>query len=133
MQFPLPDGAGGDFAARGEDTVPFEDVRVFFATCAEARTTGAPALSPGVASRSPGPPCTRVPPHRRTSNGPASTFTVRKSSYGVGVERTFPIHSPRIEKIEVKSRGEVRRSRLFYLRDLSGKAARIKERKVSVN
>ena len=70
---------------------------------------------------------------RRTSNGPASTFTVRKSSYGVGVERTFPLHSPRIEKIEVKSRGEVRRSRLFYLRDLSGKAPRIKERKVSVN
>jgi len=55
---------------------------------------------------------------------------VRKSSYGVGVERTFPIHSPRVEKIEVKSRGEVRRSRLYYLRDLSGKAARIKERKV---
>lgn len=70
---------------------------------------------------------------RRSQGGPASTFTVRKSSYGVGVERTFPIHSPRIEKIEVKSRGEVRRSRLYYLRDLSGKAARIKERKVVVS
>lgn len=67
---------------------------------------------------------------RRTQGGPQSTFTVRKSSYGVGVERTFPIHSPRVEKIEVKSRGEVRRSRLFYLRELSGKAARIRERKV---
>ena len=68
---------------------------------------------------------------RRTSAGNASCFTVRKSSYGVGVERTFPLHSPRIEKIEVKTHGEVRRSRLFYLRDLSGKAARIKERKVA--
>jgi len=66
----------------------------------------------------------------RRSKGPAATFTVRKSSYGVGVERTFPIHSPRVDKIEVKSRGEVRRSRLFYLRDLSGKAARIRERKL---
>ena len=67
---------------------------------------------------------------RRSKGGPLATFTVRKSSYGVGVERTFPIHSPRVDKIEVKSRGEVRRSRLYYLRDLSGKAARIKERKV---
>lgn len=70
---------------------------------------------------------------RRTSGANASCFTVRKSSYGVGVERTFPLHSPRIEKIEVKTRGEVRRSRLFYLRDLSGKAARIKERKIATS
>jgi large subunit ribosomal protein L19 len=70
---------------------------------------------------------------RRQGGGPQATFTVRKSSYGVGVERTFPINSPRIDKIEVKSRGEVRRSRLYYLRDLSGKAARIKERKSVVS
>jgi len=54
---------------------------------------------------------------------------VRKNSYGVGVERTFPLHSPRIERIELKSRGVVRRSRLYYLRDLTGKKARIRERK----
>ncbi|RMF22196.1 MAG: 50S ribosomal protein L19 [Deltaproteobacteria bacterium] len=65
---------------------------------------------------------------RRTSGGNRATFTVRKTSYGVGVERTFPLHSPRIEKIEVKSRGIVRRSRLYYLRELSGKAARIRTR-----
>ncbi len=65
---------------------------------------------------------------RRTSGGNRGTFTVRKTSYGVGVERTFPLHSPRIEKIEVKSRGIVRRSRLYYLRELSGKAARIRTR-----
>lgn len=58
----------------------------------------------------------------------AATFTVRKVSYGVGVERIFPIHSPMIAKIEVKARGKVRRSRLFYLRELKGKAARIRER-----
>ncbi|HTP51112.1 MAG TPA: 50S ribosomal protein L19 [Anaeromyxobacteraceae bacterium] len=52
-------------------------------------------------------------------------FTVRKTSYGVGVERMFPLHSPRIDKIEVTSRGDVRRSRLFYLRELQGKAARV--------
>ncbi|HYC54013.1 MAG TPA: 50S ribosomal protein L19 [Candidatus Binatia bacterium] len=68
---------------------------------------------------------------RRTRGAMNSSFTVRKTSYGVGVERTFPIHSPRIEKIEVKSRGKVRRSRLFYLRDVSGKAARIKELKTT--
>jgi len=59
--------------------------------------------------------------------GNRATFTVRKVSYGVGVERVFPIHSPRIEKIDVVSRGVVRRAKLFYLRNLSGKAARIKE------
>jgi large subunit ribosomal protein L19 len=63
---------------------------------------------------------------RRTRRGSRATFTVRKTSYGVGVERTFPLHSPRIEKIELKSEGEVRRSRLYYLRTLAGKAARIK-------
>ncbi len=56
-----------------------------------------------------------------------ANFTVRKISYGVGVERTFPLHSPIIDKIEVMSRGRVRRSRLYYLRDLRGKKARIKE------
>ena len=60
--------------------------------------------------------------------GAAASFTVRKISYGVGVERIFPLDSPMIAKIEVKARGRVRRSRLFYLRDLTGKAARIKER-----
>jgi len=65
---------------------------------------------------------------RRTSGGNRSAFTVRKTSYGVGVERTFPLHSPRIDKIEVKSRGVVRRSRLYYLRQLTGKAARIRSR-----
>lgn len=58
-------------------------------------------------------------------------FTVRKISHGVGVEKTFPCHSPRIEKIEVESRGRVRRSKLYYLRKLRGKAARIKERRVN--
>ncbi len=56
-----------------------------------------------------------------------ATFTVRKTSYGVGVERIFPLHSPRIEKIEIVSRGDVRRSRLFYLRELQGKAARVSQ------
>jgi large subunit ribosomal protein L19 len=58
------------------------------------------------------------------------TFTVRKISYGVGVERTFPVHSPSIDKIEVVTQGRVRRAKLYYLRDLRGKAARIKERRV---
>jgi large subunit ribosomal protein L19 len=56
-----------------------------------------------------------------------SSFTVRKTSYGVGVERTFPLHSPRIDKIDVVTRGHVRRAKLYYLRQLSGKAARIEE------
>lgn len=64
---------------------------------------------------------------QRRGGGISETFTVRKVSYGVGVERTFPLHSPRIEKIEVVRRGKVRRAKLFYLRKLRGKAARIKE------
>jgi large subunit ribosomal protein L19 len=65
---------------------------------------------------------------RRVSKGAHSTFTVRKISYGVGVERIFPDNSPNIDKVEVIARGRVHQSRLYYLRDLSGKAARIKER-----
>jgi large subunit ribosomal protein L19 len=61
----------------------------------------------------------------RKSGAIRSSFTVRKISYGIGVERTFPLHSPRIDKIEVVSRGRVRRAKLYYLRGLSGKAARI--------
>ncbi|MCL6637213.1 MAG: 50S ribosomal protein L19 [Alicyclobacillus sp.] len=64
---------------------------------------------------------------RRRGTGISATYTVRKISYGVGVERTFPLHSPKIEKIEVVRRGKVRRAKLYYLRGLSGKAARIKE------
>ena len=60
--------------------------------------------------------------------GARGTFTVRKVSYGVGVERVFPVNSPNIEKVEVRAQGRVRKSRLYYLRDRSGKAARIKER-----
>ena len=65
----------------------------------------------------------------RKNAGVRETFTVRRISYGVGVERTFLVHSPRLEEIEVKRRGIVRRAKLFYLRGRSGKAARIKERK----
>ncbi|OEG00377.1 50S ribosomal protein L19 [Vulcanibacillus modesticaldus] len=65
---------------------------------------------------------------KRRGSGISETFTVRKISYGVGVERTFPIHSPKIAKIEVTRRGKVRRAKLYYLRALRGKAARIKER-----
>jgi len=65
---------------------------------------------------------------RKTRGGSRATFTVRKVSYGVGVERTFPLHSPRIDRVEVVTLGEVRRGRLYYLRELSGKAARIQER-----
>ena len=61
--------------------------------------------------------------------GLRETFTVRRVAYGVGVERTFPLHSPRIEKIEVVRRGLVRRAKLYYLRNLSGKAARIRDRR----
>ena len=64
---------------------------------------------------------------RRSGGGSRETFTVRKTSYGVGVERTFPLHSPRIDKIDVTARGRVRRAKLYYLRELSGKAARIQE------
>jgi large subunit ribosomal protein L19 len=64
--------------------------------------------------------------------GNKATFTVRKVSYGVGVERIFPLHSPNIDKIEVTSSGKVRRARLFYLRDLAGKAARLKEREGAI-
>lgn len=66
---------------------------------------------------------------KRQNGGISETFTVRKISYGVGVERTFPLHSPRIDKIEVSRRGIVRRAKLYYLRNLRGKAARIKERR----
>lgn len=65
----------------------------------------------------------------RQGGGVRETFTVRRVSYNVGVERTFPVHSPRIEKIEVTRKGIVRRAKLYYLRNLTGKAARIKERR----
>lgn len=65
----------------------------------------------------------------RSGSGVRENFTVRRVSYGVGVERTFPVHSPRIEKIEVARRGIVRRAKLYYLRNLTGKAARIRERR----
>jgi large subunit ribosomal protein L19 len=64
---------------------------------------------------------------KRRGSGAGETFTVRKISFGVGVERTFPVHSPRIQKIEVAGSGKARRARLFYLRELSGKAARLSE------
>jgi len=66
---------------------------------------------------------------RRQGGGSRETFTVRKVSFGVGVERTFPVHTPVIDKIEVVTRGDVRRAKLYYLRDLRGKAAKIKERR----
>ncbi|RBP68267.1 large subunit ribosomal protein L19 [Alkalibaculum bacchi] len=65
---------------------------------------------------------------KKQNGGINETFTVRKISYGVGVERTFPLHSPRIDKIEVTRKGKVRRAKLFYLRDRVGKAAKVKER-----
>ncbi|WP_432485421.1 50S ribosomal protein L19 [Kineococcus esterisolvens] len=68
---------------------------------------------------------------RRTGGGVRESFTVRKVSFGVGVERTFPLHTPIIEKIEVITRGDVKRAKLYYLRDLRGKAAKIKERRDS--
>ncbi|KXG10528.1 50S ribosomal protein L19 [Anoxybacillus rupiensis] len=64
---------------------------------------------------------------KRRGAGVSETFTVRKVSYGVGVERTFPVHTPKIAKLEVVRRGKVRRAKLYYLRQLRGKAARIKE------
>ncbi|HVQ19331.1 MAG TPA: 50S ribosomal protein L19 [Actinomycetes bacterium] len=66
---------------------------------------------------------------RRSGGGVRETFTVRKVSYGVGVERTFPVHSPVLERIEVLTRGAVRRAKLYYLRDRRGKAAKIRERR----
>ncbi len=66
---------------------------------------------------------------RRQGDGVRETFTVRKVSFGVGVERTFPVHSPIIDKIEVVTRGDVRRAKLYYLRDLRGKAAKTKEKR----
>lgn len=66
---------------------------------------------------------------KRQGASARETFTVRRVSYGIGVERTFPVHSPRLEKIEVVRRGVVRRAKLYYLRNLTGKAARIKEKR----
>jgi large subunit ribosomal protein L19 len=66
---------------------------------------------------------------RRQGSGVRETFTVRKISFGVGVERTFPVHTPIIERIEVVTRGDVRRAKLYYLRELRGKKAKIKERR----
>ena len=66
---------------------------------------------------------------RRQGDGVRETFTIRKVSYGVGVERTFPVHTPVIEKIELVKKGEVRRAKLYYLRDLRGKAAKIREKR----
>ena len=69
---------------------------------------------------------------RRQGGGIRETFTVRKVSFGVGVERTFPVHTPVVEKIEVVTRGDVRRAKLYYLRELRGKAAKIKEKRDAV-
>jgi large subunit ribosomal protein L19 len=69
---------------------------------------------------------------RRQGGGLRETFTVRKISFGVGVERTFPVHTPIIDKIEIVTRGDVRRAKLYYLRDLRGKAAKIKEKRQTV-
>jgi large subunit ribosomal protein L19 len=66
---------------------------------------------------------------KRQGHGARETFTVRKQSFGVGVERTFPVHSPKIEKIEIAARGDVRRAKLYYLRDRVGKRARVRERR----
>jgi ribosomal protein L19 len=68
----------------------------------------------------------------RSGSGVRETFTIRKVSYGVGVERTFPVHTPVIEKMEVVRRGDVRRAKLYYLRELRGKAAKIRERRGEV-
>ena len=66
---------------------------------------------------------------KRQGHGARETFTVRKQSFGVGVERTFPLHSPKIEKIDVAARGDVRRAKLYYLRERVGKRARVRERR----
>jgi large subunit ribosomal protein L19 len=68
---------------------------------------------------------------RRQGDGIRETFTVRKVSYGVGVERTFPVHSPVLAKVEVVTRGDVRRAKLYYLRDRVGKAAKVKEKRTT--
>lgn len=68
---------------------------------------------------------------KRQGHGARETFTVRKQSFGVGVERTFPLHSPKIERIEIAARGDVRRAKLYYLRDRVGKRARVRERRSS--
>lgn len=70
---------------------------------------------------------------RRQGSGARETFTVRKQSFGVGVERTFPLHSPKIEKLEVAARGDVRRAKLYYLRGRVGKAARVAERRWGID
>jgi len=70
---------------------------------------------------------------RRQGAGVRETFTVRKVSFGVGVERTFPVHTPVVNRIEIVTRGDVRRAKLYYLRDLRGKAAKIKEKRENVN
>src|SRR5881398_2985529 len=70
---------------------------------------------------------------RRQGGGLQETFTVRKVSFGVGVERTFPLHTPIVDKIEVVTRGDVRRAKLYYLRNLRGKAAKIKEKRDKVH
>ncbi len=70
---------------------------------------------------------------RRQGSGVRETFTVRKQSFGVGVERTFPLHSPKIEKLEVAARGDVRRAKLYYLRGRVGKAARVAERRWGID
>jgi len=69
---------------------------------------------------------------RRQGAGLRETFTIRKISFGVGVERTYPVHSPAIDRIEVVTRGDVRRAKLYYLRELRGKAAKIKEKREKV-
>jgi large subunit ribosomal protein L19 len=66
---------------------------------------------------------------KRQGNGVRETFTVRKQSFGVGVERTFPVHSPKIERIEIAARGDVRRAKLYYLRERVGRASRVRERR----
>jgi large subunit ribosomal protein L19 len=68
---------------------------------------------------------------RLRNSGPGSSFTVRRVAYGVGIERTFPLHSPMVEKVEVMRHGKVRRAKLYYLRGLSAKKARIKERRTT--